>query len=74
MGVVEANTKKQTDARHSQHVDKGDVAHVNGIPIPEAPVNVGAQWQHRVQVPKIGEQQADEKGFPDFDVWSGAQD
>lgn len=68
MGALEANTKKQTDARHSQHADKGDVANVNNIPIPEAPINLDAEWQNRVQVPKIGEQQADEKGFPDFDV------
>lgn len=72
--VGETDAQEHTDAGDGEEVDKRDVAVVNGVPAPVGPVDISADGQHRIQVPKVGEQQTDDEGVPDLEFGGCTQD
>jgi hypothetical protein len=69
-----ADTKQHTDAGHGEEVDESDVSPVDGVPVPEAPVDAVADQAYRVQMAYISEQQDGNERVPYTALGSGAQD
>jgi hypothetical protein len=73
LGSAESNIGQESDPHRGAEVHERDIAPVDGVPVPEAPVDRQAQLSNGIEVAYVPNKQAEEHRFPHTHIVGGSQ-